>query len=178
MQLESALAPLWGIDGAVPHLEHQDQWSAPHPPLQPPTLGRGRREILHGCEGHQKPSHRAHGQHSATPSMVLTGQGAWGLCHPPLLPPCLESCSRSGVGGYLPSCDILWRQSRGGRWGSLCAVRVGLHHLAVHGHSEGQAQDLHQRRAQPKDAHSQQVFLEPHLHCLITGRLPPGARRV
>lgn len=30
----------------------------------------------------------------------------------------------------------------GGRQGSLRAVGVGLHHLAVHGHSEGQAQDL------------------------------------
>lgn len=30
----------------------------------------------------------------------------------------------------------------GGRQGSLCAVGVGLHHLAVHGHREGQAQDL------------------------------------
>lgn len=100
MQLESALAPLWGIDGAVPHLEHQDQWSAPHPPLQPPTLGRGRREILHGCEGHQKPSHRAHGQHSATPSMVLTGQGALGTL-PPTAPAPLPGVLQQEWGGWL-----------------------------------------------------------------------------
>lgn len=178
MQLESALAPLWGIDGAVPHLEHQDQWSAPHPPLQPPTWVGAEGKYCMDVKGTRSPPTGPMASTQPPPAWCSQARGPWGLCHPPLLPPCLESCSRSGVGGYLPSCDILWRQSRGGRWGSLCAVRVGLHHLAVHGHSEGQAQDLHQRRAQPKDAHSQQVFLEPHLHCLITGRLPPGARRV
>lgn len=36
MHLEPALAPrgMW-MTGLWPHLEHQDQWSAPHPPPQP-----------------------------------------------------------------------------------------------------------------------------------------------
>ncbi|EAX02412.1 hCG1994788, partial [Homo sapiens] len=74
--------------------------------------------------------------------------------------------------GHLPV-GVLLAEKRA--VGGLRAVGVCLDHLAVHGHGEGQAQDLHQRRAQPKDAHSQQVLLKPHLHRLVARRLPPGA---
>ena len=55
---------------------------------------------------------------------------------------------------------------------------VNLLHLAVHGYSEGQAQDLHPYCAQTKDVRGQQALLEPHLHCCLTRHLLPGARCV
>lgn len=53
------------------------------------------------------------------------------------------TCSEAHRGrGHLPGGWHPLAAKQGGRQGSLCAVGVGLHYLAVHGHREGQAQDL------------------------------------
>lgn len=111
--------------------------SPPHPPHEwPQPWGKTLLCRTHGSEKRQKPLPPPAPRLLPCCSVVLTG-----LAEGPL--PCAqdgaESCSRERRVGYI------LRQRGGGRgWQerSLRTVGISLHHLAVHGHGEGQTQDL------------------------------------
>lgn len=163
---------------------------SPHPnrcgPNPCPVQGLGENTALENtwmkkgkCQKPLQPP--ACGPHSATPpSSVLTGL-ARGLGAPATCSP--RPHAQAGTQSYevisLVGGHVLWQQSGWRATGSLRTVGVGLHHLAVHGHGEGQAQDLQGQESwadqlpgpRARGTHPTRSFRMTWPPCL--GRLPP-----
>lgn len=125
---------MW-VTGLQPRLEHQDQDQrsprASHPARCPGGSTAGR------MLGRQAPR-------PLRPPAQARARHSQARCSLPRARAGERSCS----GGQVSSPQ--WATSFGSEAGwravsSLRAVGVGLHHLAVHGHGEGQAQDLRRR---------------------------------
>ena len=128
------MAPLWGV-GEQPAacLQHQGQRGAPHLPPQPRQGWWGNTALENtwarkAPEAPVDPAPRPLGYSAPEARSPRGSQAQAG-----------ERSSSWGGGGVG---DVLWQRSRVvGSW-RLRTVGICPHHLAVHGHGEGQAQDL------------------------------------
>lgn len=127
---QSPLWPPWNVDGGMQPPEAPGPAAGPSPqpspmwPQPPPCTGSRGKTLPWRIHGREK------GKAPAAPPAPARAHGR--LLLPPLCPGW-----RGVPAGHPLVDDVLWQQSRWQAVGSLRTVGVGLHHLAVHGHSEG-----------------------------------------